>query len=103
VKKIEFAPNARAELEAAAEYYERDYAGRGLRFYSAVERAVHAAAAFPEAGPPFPRVTPALAVRRRIVPGFPFVIAYRDRGDVLRVEAVAHVRRRPGYWLRRLK
>jgi hypothetical protein len=51
VKRIEFAPEARAELDGAADEYEREREGRGLRFYIAVERATQAAAALPEAGP----------------------------------------------------
>jgi hypothetical protein len=36
------------------------------------------------------------------VRGFPFALAYRVVGDVVRVEALAHTHRRPGYWLPRV-
>jgi hypothetical protein len=36
------------------------------------------------------------------VRGFPFALAFRDLDDIIRIEAVAHARRRPGYWLHRL-
>jgi hypothetical protein len=42
-------------------------------------------------------------VQRRIVRGFPFVLAYRVLGDTIRIDAVAHMRRRPGYWRSRLR
>jgi hypothetical protein len=29
--------------------------------------------------------------------GFPFVLAYRVLGDTIRIDLVAHMRRRPGY------
>jgi len=58
VRHIEFAPAARAELDAAADRYELERPGRGLRFYAAVERATKLIAAFPHAGPPFPGVGP---------------------------------------------
>lgn len=32
---------------------------------------------------------------------FPYTVHYRVDGDVFRVFAVAHQRRRPGYWLKR--
>jgi plasmid stabilization system protein ParE len=102
VKRIEFAPEARAELDGAADEYEREREGRGLRFYIAVERATQAAAALPEAGPLFPAVPARLSIRRRLVPRFPFALAYRVVGDVVRIEAVAHTRRLPGYWLVRV-
>jgi len=103
VRHIEFAPAARAELDAAADRYELERPGRGLRFYAAVERATKLIAAFPHAGPPFPGVGPHLEVRRRVVLGFPFVLAYRVVADTLRIDAVAHTHRRPNYWQRRIR
>lgn len=103
MKVVEFAPAARAELDTAAEWYERERPGRGLRLYAAVERAVELVAAFPAAGPAFPEIDPDRGVRRRIVRGFPFVLAYRVLGDTVRIDAVAHTRRRPGYWRRRIR
>lgn len=99
MKRIELAPAARDELAAAVEQYEIDYPGRGLRFAAAVARTIDAAAATPSAGPIFPGVPDNLGIRRRVVRGFPFAVAYRVVGDVLRVEAIAHTRRRRGYWL----
>lgn len=58
--------------------------------------AFHAAA-------PRASVLPAPEVRQRVVAGFPFVIGYRDLGDVVRIDAVAHTRREPGYWARRIR
>lgn len=37
-----------------------------------------------------------------LVRRFPFGVIYQPRGEQLVVIAVAHQRRRPGYWLRRL-
>ena len=103
MKVVEFAPAARAELDAAADWYERERPGRGQRLYAVVERAVQLVAAFPAAGPGFPEIDPERGVRRLIVRGFPFVLAYRVLGDTIRVDAVAHTRRRPGYWHRRIR
>jgi plasmid stabilization system protein ParE len=36
--------------------------------------------------------------RRFILPNFPFSIVYRVHQDAVQVVAVAHHRRRPGYW-----
>ena len=73
MKRIEFAPAARAELAAAVEQYEADYPGRGLRFAAAVARIATQTAATPHAGTAVPRI-----------------------------EAVAHTRKRPGYWVKGL-
>lgn len=102
MKAVELSPSARVELHAAAEWYEREYPGRGHRFYDAVERALLMIAALPTSAPLWPGVPVALGVRRRLVRGFPFALAFRELGETIRVEAVAHVHRRPGYWRQRL-
>jgi toxin ParE1/3/4 len=103
VKRVEFAPAARAELDAAATDYEREREGLGATFYSAVERTVRLIGTFPEVGPSYPGIPSELQVRRRVVRGFPFVLAYRELGEMIRIDAVAHSRRRPDYWLRRVQ
>lgn len=103
MRLVEFAPAARAELDAAADRYEMERPGRGQRFYAAVERAVRLIRAFPAAGPLFRDVRADRGVQRRIVRGFPFVLAYRVLSDTIRIDAVAHMRRRPGYWRRRVR
>ena len=37
-------------------------------------------------------------IRRYRVPGFPFNVLFRERGDCIEVLAVAPHRRTPGYW-----
>ncbi|MBA2543862.1 MAG: type II toxin-antitoxin system RelE/ParE family toxin [Deltaproteobacteria bacterium] len=103
MKTIEFAPAARAELDAAADRYEMERPGRGARFYAAVERTVKMIVQFPAVGPLFPGIRADLGVRRRIVRGFPFVVGYRVIAETIRIEAVAHMHRRPGYWRSRVR
>jgi plasmid stabilization system protein ParE len=102
VRSVEFAPEARAELDAAADQYEEQRSGRGVRFYAAIERTVKLIMRLPTVGPMYRGVQPELGVRCRIVSGFPFTLAYRVRGEVIRIDAVAHMRRRPGYWHQRV-
>jgi plasmid stabilization system protein ParE len=101
--KVELAPAARDELAAAVDWYEVERPGRGERFSAAVERAVKLIARFPTIGPVFPGVRAGHGVRQRVVRGFPFVLAYRVLGDTIRIDAVAHMRRRPGYWRPRIR
>lgn len=103
MRTVEFAPGARAELDAAADQYDEQRPGRGVRFYAAVERTVKLIVRFAAVGPLYPGVRSELGVRRRIIRGFPFVLAYRVLGDKIRIDAVAHMHRRPGYWLRRVR
>ena len=41
-------------------------------------------------------------IRRCVLRGFPYVILFDIAGSRIRVIAVAHTRRRPGYWKDRL-
>jgi plasmid stabilization system protein ParE len=78
---------------AAALYYERQTPNLGLDFISSVELACHRLVAFPESGHGF-----GSRLRRVLVPGFPYALLYRIEPDQILIVAVAHLRRRPGYW-----
>ena len=41
------------------------------------------------------------AIRRHLVPGFPYAVIYEVDRDPVRVLAIAHLRRHPGFWLGR--
>jgi plasmid stabilization system protein ParE len=49
-----------------------------------------------------PRVAPRLGVRRVPLKRFPYVVAYLETDAAIRVLAIVHDRRRPGYWLSRV-
>lgn len=92
-----FHPDADAELEDAALFYESRMAGLGKSFAAEVERTIALVREFPEAGSP---AGPKL--RRVLVARFPYSIVYRQDPDSIVVVAVAHQRRRPGYWRGRM-
>jgi plasmid stabilization system protein ParE len=91
-----FHPEAYAELEAAALFYETRLAGLGKSFAVEVERTIALLREFPEAGA---QVGPGR--RRVLVARFPYSIVYRHDTDAIVIVAVAHQRQRPGYWRRR--
>ena len=94
--KIELRREAFEELADAVEWYERDYPGRGVRFRVAADRALASIAAGPESYPM------RLGAHALPVARFPFVIFYVVVGEqTVRVLAVAHAKRRPGYWRER--
>jgi toxin ParE1/3/4 len=41
--------------------------------------------------------------RRKILTRFPYVVFFRIDGDVVEIVAVANARRRPEYWLERVR
>ena len=91
-----FHPDADAELEDAALFYETRMAGLGKSFAVEVERTISLVREFPEAGSPVGQRR-----RRVLVARFPYSIVYRQDPDSIVIVAVAHQRRRPGYWRRR--
>jgi hypothetical protein len=96
VKRVTFHPEAEAELVAAGKFYEAKWAGLGLDFIAEVQRATRTVVTYPRIGRRFSR-----RLRRVLVPRFPYGVLYQVRPDEIYVVAVAHVRRRPGYWRRR--
>jgi plasmid stabilization system protein ParE len=92
---------AAADLGSAGDWYELQVPGLARDLTDEVDRALDAIAERPSTWPLWPGVDPALGVRRFLLPRFPFAIAYLVEGDTIIVLAVAHLRRRPGYWLRR--
>ena len=101
-------PNVRFEDEADAEYrlagrwYEDRRERLGLEFFDAVDATIDQIVTMPRAGAPVPRMPSDLPVRRRAVTRFPYHVVYLETTPI-RILAVAHDRRKPGYWASRLK
>ena len=98
MKVVEFHPGAAAEAVEAQLWYELKRPGLGETFASAVEGAVQVISELPGVGP-----QDETGVQRYVLARFPYVIAYVVLNDVVVVLAVAHTRRRPGYWHHRLR
>ena len=97
-RRARFHPEAEAELLAAAEFYEVQAPGLGLDLLEELERVVARAVEAPAVGAPYVAGTRRLLARR-----FPYAVVYRERpGEPVEVVAVAHLRRRPYYWRRRI-
>lgn len=97
--QLRFHPDARAELDEDALYYDDDYPGRGERFRVAVIRALDRVVALPRSFPLWGRRPD---VRACGVRHFPYTVFFIAEPDGVTVYAVAHNKRRPGYWRKRL-
>ena len=87
-------PLAEGELSEGAAYYMREGSRElGESFVSEFERAVGMLREYPKLGAHWGGKLRRLPVRR-----FPYSIVYALSGDTLRVLALAHQRREPGYW-----
>ena len=93
MRSVAFHPEAAAEFTAASRFYESQAENLGRDFIAAVVTTYQRLVTFPESGRPF-----GSRLRRILVPGFPYALIYRPQADRALIVAVAHLRRRPGYW-----
>jgi plasmid stabilization system protein ParE len=100
---VRFEDEAEAEYRHAGRWYEERRTGLGLEFFDAVDAALSQVVRLPRAGARVPRVSADLSVRRAPVKRFPYQIVYLEAPEAIRILAVAHDRRSPGYWKHRLK
>ena len=85
---------AERELIDAALFYAREAnAELGLAFIAEFERSLGVLCSYPRLGPVWRRSTRRFPLRR-----FPYSIIYQVKPEEVRVIALAHQSRRPGYW-----
>lgn len=90
---IAFHPAAIAEAAAAVRWYGEISPSIASAFISELDRAIDCIAASPDSWPPYLENT-----RRFIFKRFPFFLVYRVNHGAIEVVAVAHGKRKPGYW-----
>ena len=91
-----YLPLAREELNEAASFYEARVPGLGAAFLDDVERSIEIICESPRIGVAAGRTFRKVPLRR-----FPYSVIYALRGEEVVIVAVAHQRKRPGYWRRR--
>jgi toxin ParE1/3/4 len=97
--RVRYVTEALAEYEAAAVWYDDHSPGAGEDFTDAIERAESLIAEMPRTWPQWPGAR--AGVRRYLIPGLLYSIAYEIVDNEIVILAVAHQRRRPGYWFSR--
>lgn len=95
--KVEFLPDADEEAMNARDMYAARSPAAAKRFAAEVDRAIERIAEAPERWPKHAANTRFFRLRR-----FPYLVIYRIEQAKITVVAVAHARRKPGYWKRRL-
>jgi toxin ParE1/3/4 len=96
-RRLRVCPEAEAEIIAAAEWYETRRQGLGVELVAALDEAFDDLLESPTRDPVWREGFP---YRKRSLRGFPYLIFYLT-GDDVEILAIAHARRRPGYWLER--
>lgn len=95
--KLEFHPEAEEEFLEAVSYYEAEVPGLGERFDVEVRTAIALLLEYPEIGPFIDA-----ALRKLVLDRFPYYLIYSVSPEAVHIVAVAHERRKPGYWDERI-
>lgn len=96
-KKVEFHEDAALEYEAAFGWYLERSILAASKFAEALNRAIDMIVGAPQRWP-----TGSNGTRRFLLQKFPFAIVYRELPTVIQMVAIAHTRRKPGYWKQRI-
>ena len=94
--KYDFLPEARHELFDAVLYYESKEEGLGVRLRNEVAHVIDHILA-----DPYLWRERAGGYRRVNCPVFPYYVAYFIRPEKILIAAIAHGRKKPGYWMGR--
>lgn len=97
MKFIIIDPEAQAELDSAAQWYDERKAGLGAEFLDGVAEAVATVQKLPSVFPLFRNTT----IRKYVMKRFPYVIFYEEFHAHISIYAIAHAKQKPGYWLQR--
>ena len=95
--KIEFLETSQAELDEAFNWYEAQQLKLGVQFLTEFDASIRRISAYPKSY--------ALLgddVRRCLIKRFPYAVMYGIDANTIIIIAVAHLHRKPDYWLRRL-
>jgi plasmid stabilization system protein ParE len=90
-------PEAWLEIEAADDWYLQRSPEASAIFLVAIYEAVESISVTPQRWPRH-----LFGTRRFVLRRFPFSIIYLDGPSVVTIVAVAHGKRKPGYWKRRV-
>jgi plasmid stabilization system protein ParE len=102
-KPLRFEDEAHDELEGAVRRYEEKRPGLGAEFLAEVDLVLDRVIRLPASGARVPFLPREIGARRVPVIRFPYHVVYVETATDIRILAVAHDRRRPGYWTSRLR
>ncbi|NUO07716.1 MAG: type II toxin-antitoxin system RelE/ParE family toxin [Candidatus Brocadia sp.] len=94
--KVIFTNLAKLELEDATTFYELEYQGLGKRFKQEVEQSIRRIIEYPKASS-----IERGDIRKRSLHKFPYKILYSIENDHILIIAIAHLHRKPYYWIER--
>jgi plasmid stabilization system protein ParE len=90
---VDYHPGARRDFDESFDWYAERSIQAAMRFANAIDVALSAIAADPERFGAIDEVH-----RECPITQFPFRVVYQIMGNRIVVAAIAHAKRRPGYW-----
>jgi toxin ParE1/3/4 len=96
-KPFRFHPEAREDFRDAIRWYRNHSVRAAAEFRATVSQAIRHISEAPARWPEY-----SYGTRRFVLARFPFSIVYLEQLDVVTIVAVAHNKRKPGYWKQRL-
>jgi toxin ParE1/3/4 len=94
VKRFSIHAQAEAEVRMAVAYYEGQRRGLGRAFRQEFEKAIARIQRSPQAW----SLVDDQGTRKHLLKRFPYTLYYIELDDSIWIAAVAHQKRRPGYW-----
>jgi toxin ParE1/3/4 len=96
-KPYDLHPEAQREIEGSYVWYSQRSLDATVGFLTSVDEGLDVVSKSPHRWPTY-----IYGTRRYLLKDFPFSIVYLDDPDAVKIVAVAHHKRRPGYWKSRL-
>jgi plasmid stabilization system protein ParE len=96
-KQFRFHPEASTDFREAIAWYRSRSPALGTEFRVQVSENIRRIEGSPQRWPKY-----LYGTRRFVLDRFPFSVIYLDDPDAITIIAVAHNKRRPGYWKSRL-
>ncbi|MGB5696157.1 MAG: type II toxin-antitoxin system RelE/ParE family toxin [Polyangiales bacterium] len=103
MKSVSFSAEALAEIRSARKWYEGRSPEAAARFVDAIEEAVQRIGEVPRSFVRVPLAGSDAELRRARLRTFPYSLVFLERRRSVTIIAIAHDKRRPLYWLARIK
>ena|SRR3990172_11535647 len=101
-KSVRVDPEAVEEMAAAMDWYDGERPGLGAEFFDEAREAIRSLERPGVECRPVLGVPSDLGAHRKLLRRFPYLVVFVELEAHIRVLAVAHAKRRPGYWLERI-
>jgi len=96
-KTLRIQSHAQGEINQAFDWYFERSPAAADAFLTEIDSSLSQIVDQPQLYPEFTKNT-----RKRVLSRFPYSVIFQEQADVILVVAVAHAKRRPGYWQGRI-